>query len=67
MNRTEQPREDKLNVTITRKRMKNLYLRVLAPDGRVAISGNGGFRNIRVAIRADRADRQSNPILHVSF
>ncbi len=38
MNRTEQPREDKLNVTITRKRMKNLYLRVLAPDGRVAIS-----------------------------
>ena len=38
MNRTEQPQKGTLNVTVTRKRMKNLYLRVLAPDGRVAVS-----------------------------
>ena len=38
MDRTEQSRENTLNVTVTRKRMKNLYLRVLAPDGRVAVS-----------------------------
>ena len=38
MNRTEQPQTGTLNVTVTRKRMKNLYLRVLAPDGRVAVS-----------------------------
>jgi len=38
MDRTEQPREGTLSVTVTRKRMKNLYLRVLAPDGRIAVS-----------------------------
>ena len=38
MDRTEQLREGSLAVTVTRKRMKNLYLRVLAPDGRVAVS-----------------------------
>ena len=38
MDRTQSPREDTLSVTITRKRMKNLYLRVLAPDGKIAVS-----------------------------
>ena len=38
MDRTEQPREGTLQATVTRKRMKNLYLRVLAPDGRIAVS-----------------------------
>lgn len=38
MDRTGQPRDESLFVTVTRKRMKNLYLRVLPPDGRVAVS-----------------------------
>ncbi|MCE5189853.1 MAG: M48 family metallopeptidase [Eubacteriales bacterium] len=38
MNPSDTLREGRFPVSVTRKRMKNLYLRVLPPDGRVAVS-----------------------------
>lgn len=38
MNKTEPSNGANISISVTRKRMKNLYLRVLPPDGRVTVS-----------------------------
>lgn len=69
MDRTEQLREGSLAVTVTRKRMKNLYLRVLAPDAQIAVSAPLGTSDAEirrfVASRADWIQKQRARILAV--
>ena len=59
--------EGRFNVTVTRKRMKNLYLRVLPPDGRIAVSAplRTSDAEIRrfIRSRADWIDKQRARIL----
>lgn len=57
MDKTQLIDAGRVNVTVTRKRMKNLYLRVLPPDGRLAVSAplNTGDAEIRRFIES-RAD-----------
>lgn len=59
--------EGRFNVTVTRKRMKNLYLRVLPPDGRIAVSAplRTSDAEIRrfIGSRADWIDKQRARIL----
>lgn len=57
MDKTQLIDAGRIEVTVTRKRMKNLYLRVLPPDGRLAVSAplNTGDAEIRRFIES-RAD-----------
>jgi len=66
MEKTIQTASGPISVSITKKRMKNLYLRVLPPDGRVTVSAPLRTSDLEierfVADRADWIGRQQDRI-----
>jgi len=67
MDKTRSVSAGRFEVTVTRKRMKNIYLRVLPPDGRLAVSAplNTGDAEIRrfIESRADWILKQRTRVL----